>query len=98
MAGEKNMDKEEMVNKAVELAKNQGVSFESNTPQFRPRNGTKEIFHIVIKTNTNRNSAGQVVIDEHFDVLDSFNEKSLSNYLIRVFNALNIESKAKEID
>ncbi|MBN5929497.1 hypothetical protein SC123_10030 [Legionella pneumophila serogroup 1] len=92
------MDKERMVNKAVELAKNQGVSFESETPMFRPKNGPKERFRIVIKTNTSRNSAGHVAIDEHFDVLDNFNEKSLSNYLIKIFNALNIESKAKEID
>ncbi len=92
------MDKEDMVNKAVELAKKQGVSFERETPKFRPTNGVKKRFRIVIKTNTSRDSAGEIAIDEHFDVLDSFNEKSLSNYLIKVFNELNIDSKAKEID
>jgi hypothetical protein len=92
------MDKEVMVNQAVEMAKKQGVSFESKTPQFRPKNGEKNRFLISIKTNTTPYSAGQVTIDEHFDVLDSFNEKSLCNFLIKIFNELNVEVKAKEID
>lgn len=92
------MDKEAMVRNAVELAKKQGVRFGDTSPSFRPENvNQKERFHISILTNTSLNSAGHTSIDEHFKVLDDYDEIKLANYLINVFNGLNIDLKAKNI-
>lgn len=92
------MDKQSMVINAVNLAKKQGVRFDENNPSFRPDNNMeKERFHITILTNTSSNSAGHTSIDEHFKVLDHYDEKKLANYLIDIFNGLNISQKAQNI-
>ena len=92
------MDRQRMVINAVELAKGQGVKFQADTPTFRPANEVKKYrFHVGILTNTAIDSDGVASIDQHFDVLDNFNEKELANYFIKIFNALNIKDKAHEI-
>jgi len=83
---------------AIARAKNQGVCFGENTPSFRPEyTSQKERFHITILTNTSSNTSGQASIDQHFDVLNDYNETALANILIDIFNALNITEKAERI-
>lgn len=92
------MDKVTMVKNAIHLAKKQGVLFKKDTPSFRPINtDQKERFHIEILTNTSPNSTGHAIIDEHLNILDPCNEIKLANYLIDIFNGLNIELKVKKL-
>jgi hypothetical protein len=90
------MDKKTMVMEAFNLAKKQGVNFEVGTPKFRSKSGESR-FCIVIKINTGPNSAGSTKIDEHFDALNGHDVKSLANYLINIFNELNISDKADPV-
>jgi len=90
------MDKKTMVMEAVNLAKKQGVNFEVGAPKFRSKAGESR-FCIVIKINTGPNSAGDTKVDEHFDVLNGHDVTSFANYLINIFNKLNISDKAEPV-
>lgn len=86
------MNKEEMVRKAVELAKQKGVRFGDHSPSFRPANKSiKQRFSVKVVINS-----GHASLDVHFSNLHHSNEISLANAFIDIFNSLN-ETKVKRI-
>ena len=87
------MDKEEMVRKAVNLAKQQGARFQDNSPSFRPANKpVKRRFYVAILMDS-----GNASLDLHFNNLQYHDEISLANAFIDIFNTLN-EGKVKRIE